>query len=143
MSTPAPSAEQAPVEEQPFDPHAFPEKLCADQRRAAELYAEIHAMQKRLPWSREPDLGWPAVEERGRERAGRESSPGWDPADAAAYDKLHQDLLAAAAAVNVHAWWTTCERRGVKGAALVAARQALKHADGAVPLSREDVEETA
>ncbi|MFD9190347.1 hypothetical protein ACFWCA_19215 [Streptomyces phaeochromogenes] len=132
MSTPTPPAEQAPAEEQPFDPHDFPADLRAAQFRAAGLYAEIHAMQKRLPWSREPDPGWPAVEERGRERAGREASPGWDPADAAAYDKLRADLLKATTIVSGHKWWGICHSRGVQGAALVAARQALKHADGAV-----------
>ncbi|MFE7072612.1 hypothetical protein ACFU96_21275 [Streptomyces sp. NPDC057620] len=143
MSAPTPPAEQAPAEEEPFDPHAFPAELRAAQLRAAELYAEIHAMQKRLPWSREPDPGWPAIEERGRDRAGREPSPGWDPADAAAYDKLRADLLKVTAIVNAHDWWGICRSRGVKGPDLVAARQALKHADGAVPLSQDDVEQTA
>jgi hypothetical protein len=48
--------------------------------------------------------------------------------------------------VNRHEWWETCDRRGIKGDALVAARMALKHADGAVPalsLRQEDVDATA
>ncbi|MDX2697264.1 hypothetical protein PV416_28150 [Streptomyces ipomoeae] len=48
--------------------------------------------------------------------------------------------------MNRHEWWETCDRRGIKGDALVAARMALKHADGAVPalsLRQEDVDATA
>ncbi|MFF4057662.1 hypothetical protein ACFYZ0_18135 [Streptomyces sp. NPDC001708] len=87
MSTTTPSPEQTSDEEKkPFDPHDFPQDLRDAQREAAELYAELHALQKRLPWSREPHEGWPEVKE--RNQAGREPSPGWDPADAGAYDKL-------------------------------------------------------
>ncbi|GHD53982.1 hypothetical protein GCM10010335_67970 [Streptomyces galbus] len=56
------------AEEKPLDPLDFPQTLHDAQSRAAEL----HAQQERLPWSREPHEGWPAVEERGQERAGRE-----------------------------------------------------------------------
>ncbi|MGQ4347998.1 hypothetical protein [Streptomyces sp. SAS_275] len=44
-----------------------------------------------------------------------------------------------------HAWWERCESEGIKGGAMVAARMALKHADGAVPasLQQEDVEAAA
>ncbi|MFE2719132.1 hypothetical protein ACFXKI_46390 [Streptomyces mirabilis] len=39
---------------------------------------ELHALQQRLPWSREAHEGW--EEERGRlDRAGRESTKGWEP----------------------------------------------------------------
>ncbi|MGX1268015.1 hypothetical protein [Streptomyces phaeoluteigriseus] len=143
MSTPPPSPEQASAEDQKFDPHDFPQNLRDAQRRAAELYAEIRAAQKRLPWPREPHEGWPEVTERGRERAGREASPGWPSADAAAYDRLRAELLEVTAYVHTHGWWKTCRDNGVQGADLVAARQALKTAKGAVPLSREDVEQTA
>ncbi|MEU5116666.1 hypothetical protein AB0G64_34840 [Streptomyces longwoodensis] len=99
MSTSAPSPEQVAAEEKPFDPLDFPQTLRAAQRRAAELYAELHALQERLPWSREPHEGWPAVEERGQERVGREPSPGWNPVDAAAYDRLWVELREATAEV--------------------------------------------
>ncbi|MFM9629791.1 MULTISPECIES: hypothetical protein [Streptomyces] len=138
-----PSPEQASAEDEKFNPHDFPQKLRDAQRRAAELYAEIRTFQSRLPWSREPHEGWPEVTERGRERAGRAASSGWPPADAAAYDKLREELLEAAAYVHTHGWWKTCRDHGVQGADLVAARQALKTAKGTVPLSREDVEQTA
>ncbi|MEU3521058.1 hypothetical protein ABZ770_38360 [Streptomyces sp. NPDC006654] len=49
MSTPTPSPEETP-----FDPHAFPADLVAAQRELAEAYAALHTLQKRLPWSREP-----------------------------------------------------------------------------------------
>ncbi|MET9776216.1 hypothetical protein ABZ023_18480 [Streptomyces sp. NPDC006367] len=127
----------------PFDPHAFPPELIAAQRQAAELYAALHALQETLPWSREPHPGWPEVTERGREHLGRPASPGW-PADAAAeFDRLMEELRAATAAVQCHRWWKLCEEEGVKGEALVDARQALKHADGAVPLQHGDVETAA
>lgn len=136
MSTPTPT-------EPTFDPHDFPQKLRDAQRRAAELYAEIRTLQARLPWSREPHPGWPADTERGRERAGREASPGWDPADAAAYDTLRGELLDVTAYVHSHGWWKTCRDHGVTGAALVDVRQALKSAHGAVPLGRGDVDTAA
>ncbi|MFI8206649.1 hypothetical protein [Streptomyces sp. NPDC085937] len=126
MSTPAPDPA-------PFDPHAFPDDLVAAQRTAAELYAALHALQARLPWSREPHEGWPAETERGRERPGRPASPGWSQEEAAEFDRLLERLRAATAAVQTHAWWERCDREGIKGQALVAARMALKHAEGAVP----------
>jgi hypothetical protein len=61
----------------PFTPHAFPEDLIAAQRRTAELYAELHAHQATLPWSRESHPGWPEETEHGRERQGRPASSGW------------------------------------------------------------------
>lgn len=151
MSTPTPAPapkdssalEPAATEPAPFDPHDFPQELRDSQRRAAELYAELHALQKRLPWSREPHEGWPEVTDRGRERTGREASPGWAPADAAAFDKLWAELLEATAEVHTHAWWKACRDHGVQGADLVAARQALKSAKGAVPLARADVDAAA
>ncbi|MGW2496200.1 hypothetical protein ACWCV2_17080 [Streptomyces pseudogriseolus] len=133
-------AETAPA---PFDPHAYPADLVAAQRRAAELYAALHALQARLPWSREPHPGWPESTERGREAPGRESSPGW-PADAAAeYDQLLEDLRDATATVQCHPWWERCKAEGIEGPAMVKARQKLKHAEGAVPLAREDVDAAA
>ncbi|OVZ99537.1 hypothetical protein B9W64_37735 [Streptomyces sp. CS159] len=142
MSTPAP----APAPEDPsapFDPHAFPAALVAAQRQAAELYAALHALQATLPWSREPHPGWPDETERGRERPGRPASPGW-PADAAAeFDRLLEELRAATAVVQCHKWWERCEAEGIRGADMVAARQALKRAEGAVPLVREDVDAAA
>ncbi|GHH22360.1 hypothetical protein [Streptomyces lanatus] len=137
--SPAPAPEQASAEEEKFNPRDFPQKLRDAQHRAAELYAELHALQARLPWSREPHDGWPEVTDRGREQAGREASPGWDPADAEAYDKLWEELREATAAVQTHGWWKTCRDHGVQGADLVAVRQALKTANGAVPLARDDV----
>ncbi|MFE4582646.1 hypothetical protein [Streptomyces chartreusis] len=142
MSATTPSPEQAPAEEKPFDP-LFPQKLRDVQRRATELYAEIRAAQKRLPWSREPHNGWPEVKDRGQERKGREPSPGWPAADAAAYDKLWEELRELTAYVQTHGWWKTCRDHGVQGADLVAARQKLKTAPGAVPLARDDVDTAA
>jgi hypothetical protein len=124
MSATTPSPEQASAEEEKFNPHAFPQELRDAQRRAAELYAELHALQARLPWSREPHEGWPEVKERGRERAGREASPGWPEDDAKAYDKLWEELREVTAYVQTHGWWKTCRDNGTQGADLVAARQA-------------------
>lgn len=143
MSATTPPPEQAPAEAKPFDPLDFPQKLRDAQRRAAELYAALHALQARLPWSREPHDGWPEETDRGRERAGREPSPGWPAADAAAYDKLWEELREVTAYVQTHPWWKTCRGHGVQGADLVAARQALKTAKGAVPLARDDVDTAA
>ncbi|MFE7212449.1 hypothetical protein ACFU93_21140 [Streptomyces sp. NPDC057611] len=135
MTTPAPETAAAA----PFDPHDFPGDLVAAQHTEAELYADLHAFQKTLPWSREPHDGWPDEAERGREHRGRPASPGWTPEQAAEFGRLFVALRRAAAAVGGHKWWERCKREGIKGADLVAARMALKHAEGAVPTAREDV----
>ncbi|MFE9679770.1 hypothetical protein ACFYO5_37690 [Streptomyces sp. NPDC006259] len=126
MSTPAP-------EPDPFDPQNFPADLIAAQRQVADLYAALRAHQATLPWSREPHPGWQDETERGRERCGRPASPGWTPDEATEFDRLMEELRAATALVQCHTWWARCEREGIKGANMVAARQALKHAKGAVP----------
>ncbi|MFE6522280.1 hypothetical protein [Streptomyces sp. NPDC057794] len=136
MSTPAP-------EPAPFDPHDFPADLIAAQHQAAELYAALHAHQAALPWSREPHPGWPEETERGRERPARPASPGWSNKQAAKFDRLMAELREATAAVQTHPWWKRCKDEGIEGPALVRARQALKHAEGAVPLAREDVDAAA
>lgn len=126
-----------------FDPHDFPADLIAAQRTAADLYAQLHALQARLPWSRVPHEGWPEETERGREHSGRPASPGWTEEEAGAYDRLFAVLREATAVVQCHPWWERCKSEGVQGNALVAARMALKHADGAVPLARGDVDAAA
>ncbi|WP_435607078.1 hypothetical protein [Streptomyces ardesiacus] len=136
MSTPAPDSA-------PFDPHAFPADLLAAQRQAAELYAALRAHQATLPWSREPHDGWPEDTERGRKHSGRPASPGWTASEAAEFDRLLSELRTATAQVQCHPWWERCAAEGIKGEAMVAARQALKYADGAVPLGRSDVETAA
>ncbi|MCX4976495.1 MULTISPECIES: hypothetical protein [unclassified Streptomyces] len=146
MSTPTPapapkddSTEQAPPADAPFDPLDFPSDLLAAQLKLAELYAALQAHQAALPWSRESDPGWPDEDERGRERPGRPATSGWQADDAAEFDRLLQELRKAAWAVQGHRHWGLCTLKGVGGADLVTARQALKHADGAVPLRRDDV----
>ncbi|WP_406730680.1 hypothetical protein [Streptomyces sp. NBC_01794] len=134
MSTPAPA---------PFNPHDFPPDLLAAQRKLAKLYAALHAHQATLPWSREAHPGWPDENERGRQRPERPETIGWDDGPAAEYDRLWEDLRQAAAAVQCHPHWETCRKEGIDGAALVDARQALKHAKGAVPLRKDDVDAAA
>ncbi|MEU9158500.1 hypothetical protein AB0D59_50270 [Streptomyces sp. NPDC048417] len=132
MSTSAPAAE-----DQPFDPKDFPKDLLAAQRALAELYAALHAHQARLPWSREADGGWPEEPERWHRR-GRPETSGWETADAATYDRLWEDLRKTAEMVQGHEHWRQCKKHGVEGAALVAVRQALKIAKGAVPTPTDD-----
>ncbi|MER6109305.1 hypothetical protein [Streptomyces hirsutus] len=133
----------------PFDPHAFPDDLVAAQRRAAELHVALHRLQARLPWSREPHKGWPEQTERGKEHPGRPATEGWPAEDAVEFDRLLEDLRETTGIVQSHEWWGICDREGVKGAALVAARMALKRAPGAVPdedvpaLAPEDVQQAA
>ncbi|MET8696884.1 hypothetical protein ABZV65_30590 [Streptomyces bauhiniae] len=123
--TPAADAE---ADGPPFDPHAFPADLRRAQRKTDDLFARLHALQGTLPWSREPHPGWPAVDERARKHEGRPATPGWTPEQAAEYDGLMADLRDAAEAVRTDDWWRVCWRAGVRGADLVDARQALKHA---------------
>lgn len=118
-----------------FDPHDFPADLIAAQCRAAELYAALHAHQATLPWSREPHPGWPDEAERGRDWRGRPASPGWTLSAADQFDQLLAKLRAATVLVQCHTWWEQCRGEGIKGAAMVAARQALRHVKGAVPES--------
>ncbi|MER7980456.1 hypothetical protein [Streptomyces sp. NPDC095817] len=53
MATPAPEDTAAPVDAS-FDPLSFPQDLLDAQLREATLYAELHALQAKLSWSREP-----------------------------------------------------------------------------------------
>jgi hypothetical protein len=133
-TTPSP-AESEPV---PFDPMAFPSDLVGHQLKAAKLYAELHAYQATLPWSRAPHEGWPEETERGRRRSGRDATKGWTPEQAAEYDRLFAALRGATAAVQGHGWWERCGAEGVKGADLVQVRMALKRHSDAVPVPRED-----
>ncbi|MEU6462218.1 hypothetical protein [Streptomyces sp. NPDC046976] len=134
----------APAEEAPFAPHAFPTDLLDGQRELAEKYAELHALRKRLPWSREPHEGWSEVTERGQERPGREASPGWDPDEDKQFDKLMRRLRELAWFVQGHEHWEACRAHG---ADMVAARQALKRAARDVPgpaaLDQQDVDTAA
>ncbi|MFG2960868.1 hypothetical protein ACGF5O_44995 [Streptomyces sp. NPDC048291] len=132
MSTPAPANE-----DKPFNPKEFPGELLAAQRKLAELYAALHAHQARLPWSREADGGWPAEPERWHRR-GRPETSGWEEADAETYDELWAELRKAAAIVQGHEHWALCKQNGVEGAALVAVRQDLKNAKGAIPSPKGD-----
>ncbi|MFD5856108.1 hypothetical protein [Streptomyces chartreusis] len=144
MSTPAPApAAKDSSTDAPFDPHGFPVDLVAAQRKAAELSERLRTLQAQLPWSREPHPGWPAEEERGRERPGRPESPGWTEQEAAEFDRLLEELRSSAAVVQTHPWWERCKAEGIEGPALVQARQALKRAEGAVLLARDDVDAAA
>lgn len=129
----SPASTPVTSEPAPFNPHDFPVNLIAAQRTAAELYAALHALQARLPWSREPHPGWPDEAERG----GRPASLGWDPMDAAEFDRLLGELRDATAGGQCHPWWVRCKAEGITGPDLVAARQKLKHAKDAVPLAPE------
>ncbi|MEU6325358.1 hypothetical protein [Streptomyces sp. NPDC047009] len=125
--------------DRPFSLLDFPADLRAAQRTAAELYA----YQATLPWSREPHPGWPEDTERGTESRQRSATDGWSPDQAAEYDRLFAELRAATAAVQCDPWWKRCKQEGITGADLVATRQALKRAEGAVPLGQNDVAQTA
>jgi hypothetical protein len=113
----------------PFRPDDFPPDLVKAQHRLATLQAELQKVGKALPWSREPDDGWPKEPERWY-RPGREGTVGWSADQAARYDQLWEDARQAAADVNTHEHWTRCAEAG---ADVVAARMALKHAEGAEP----------
>ncbi|MER7497073.1 hypothetical protein ABT033_31310 [Streptomyces pharetrae] len=141
--SPTPAAASAQPDPVPFDPKAFPADLIAAQRTVAELFAALHAHQATLPWSREPHPGWTEETERGREQRGRPASPGWSEEDAAEYDRLFAALREATAVLQTHPWWGTCRANGVEGTDMVAVRQALKIAEGAVPLRQDDVQQTA
>ncbi|MGW3917773.1 hypothetical protein ACWEBX_40955, partial [Streptomyces sp. NPDC005070] len=103
-----------------------------DDHELASLYAELHAFQKRLPWSREAHPGWEAEKERGRqERSGREQTDGWTDAEGAEYGRLMNEIRRVAAIVQCRPWWTLCKANGIIGPAMVDAHQALKHAPAA------------
>ncbi|MFF7205385.1 hypothetical protein [Streptomyces sp. NPDC008141] len=119
-----------------FDPLDFPHDLLDAQRALAALYAQLHALQARLPWSREAHPGWQEEKERGRQRPGRPATAGWTADEAAEYDRLWEALRTAAAVVDSHPHWDRCREAG---AGELSARQALKHADGAVIVDQGDV----
>ncbi len=64
-------------------------------------------------------------------------------AEANEFDRLFDEPRTATARVQCHPWWERCAAEGIKGEAMVAARQALRYAEGAVPLGRCDVETAA
>ncbi|MFE6133711.1 hypothetical protein ACFQ6Q_36450 [Streptomyces sp. NPDC056437] len=119
-----------------FDRHDFPQDLLDAQRHLTALYAQLHAPQARLPWSREAHPGWEEEKERGRQRPGRPATDGWTADEAAEYDRLWAELRTAAAVVDCHPHWGRCREAGTGE---LAARQALKHADGAAPVARDNV----
>ncbi|MEJ8632226.1 hypothetical protein [Streptomyces sp. MS2.AVA.5] len=116
-----------------FDPLDFPRDLLDAQRHLTALYAQLHALQARLPWSREAHPGWEEETERGRQRPGRPATDGWTADEAAEYDRLWEKLRTVAAVVDCHPHWIRCKEAGTGE---LAARQALKHADGAVPVDQ-------
>lgn len=124
LSTPGPAA----AEPAPFDPHDFPADLRAAQQATTDLDAQRQALAATLPWSREPDPGWPEVKESGRERPGRAASPGYTPEQAAEYDRLSTALRNESLAVYTHPWWARCAQEGLKGPDMVEVRQELKRA---------------
>jgi hypothetical protein len=81
--------------------------------------------------------GWPGPRPwSARRRTGRQTT---EASAAETYDGLWKALRKAAATVQGHDHRSRCKQHGVKGAVLVATRQPLKNADGAVPASKEDV----
>ncbi|WP_225626491.1 hypothetical protein [Streptomyces werraensis] len=136
MSTPAPDST-------PFDPHAFPADLVATQRQAAELRRPPRPPTR--PPSPDParhTTAGPKNRSGARKHPGRPASPGWAEAKAAEFDRLLPELRTTTAQVQCHLWWKRCAGEGIKGEAMVAARQALRYAEGAVPLGRGDAETT-
>lgn len=120
-----------------FDPLDFPHDLLEAQCALAALYAQLHALQARLPRSRQAHPGWEEEKERGRQRPGRPATDGWEAVDAAECDRLWAELRTAAADVDCHhPRWGRCREAG---AGELSARQALKHGDGAVPDVGSDV----
>ncbi|MEU0429761.1 hypothetical protein ABZ235_40580 [Streptomyces canus] len=104
------------------------------ERRAVRRAAFL---PKDPPLSRVPHKGWPEETERGRETSGRDATNGWEPWQAAEYDRLFEALRSAAAALQTYDWWDRCKREGVD---LVKIRQALKRALGAAPHGQADAE---
>lgn len=110
----------------PFDPYGFPPDLIAAQKRAADLYAELHRFQATLGWSREPHEGWSDVGSGQWRESARPRTAGWELQEAAEYDRLWRELRDAAALVYTHPHWAKCPDA-------YKARQALKQVPEALP----------
>ncbi|MER8237019.1 hypothetical protein [Streptomyces sp. NPDC094049] len=110
---------------------AFPADLAQAQRDLHRAQADHAAHGRTLPWSADPDPGWPAVIHETTKKVlspAREPSPGYTSEQRADDDRLRALVLELSVVVSTHPYWATVER----GEA-VAARQALKTLGAGVP----------
>lgn len=119
----------------------FPADLVADQHELHQVQADLHALQQRLSWSREPSGalkidGWRPFE--------RPATDGWTADEAAAYDELQKRERDLATRIVCHPHWEQYE-----GPELVQKRSELKHLPDTQPAApvtsetRDDITEAA
>ncbi|MFE4873869.1 hypothetical protein [Streptomyces sp. NPDC056682] len=102
---------------------SFPGDLLDAQMRLHQATAELAALLRSLPWSVEPQEGWPGTEHphTGEVTGSREPSPGWSDEEKAAVARLRRECLDLSVSVTTHPHWGAFQ-----GAELVDERMRLK-----------------
>ena len=112
----------------------FPQDLLDAQRELHETRAALHALQKRLPWSREPHDG--LEEKQGWRQFSRPATSGWPAEDAAEFDRLRKREYELSAFIVGHQYFA-----GFGGPEAVAKRSQLKHETAVQPVGGDDAPE--
>jgi hypothetical protein len=119
----------------------FPADLLDLQRRLHQARHDYTALCAVLPWSVEPDPGWPgtAHPHTGEVTGGRPASPGWTDEQKVEHGRLFTLVQELAGAVMAHEYWATLPKDGT----VVMARTQLKHHAGVQPADAEPAAATA
>lgn len=104
----------------------FPSELLDAQRELHETRAQLHALQERLPWSREPHDG--VEDKHGWRKFSRPATSGWPAEDAAEFDRLREREYELASFIVGHRHFASFD-----GPTAVAKRSQLKHQAAAQP----------
>ena len=109
----------------------FPADLLDLQQQLHRARHDFAVLCAGLPWSVEPDPGWPGNEHphTGEITGGRLESPGWTPEQRAEHGQLLALLQELAIRVVDHAFWATLPLDGSR----VTARSQLKSHPDAQP----------
>ncbi|GAA2770505.1 hypothetical protein [Streptomyces showdoensis] len=122
-------------------PSPFPADLLDLQRRLHQARHDFAALCAALPWSVEPDPGWPGTKHPHTDQVtgGRPESPGWTQEQREEHSRLLALVQELAIKVSCHPYWEKLPKDG----SLVAARSKLKHDPDVLDLPAGDTAETA
>ncbi|MFD7980254.1 hypothetical protein [Streptomyces sp. NPDC059071] len=109
----------------------FPADLLDLQQRLHQARRDFAVLCAGLPWSVEPDPGWPGTEHphTGEVTGGRPASPGWTDEQRAEHARLLALVQELSIKVTDHAFWASLPLDGSR----VMARSQLKHHPDARP----------
>ncbi|MEU6979639.1 hypothetical protein [Streptomyces sp. NPDC046371] len=115
----------------------FPEDLLDLQRRLHQARHDFGALCATLPWSVEPNPGWPGTKHPHTDEitGGRPESPGWTEEQKAEHGRLLALWQELSIKVGCHPFWAEQPKDG----ALVLARTQLKHHPDVIGTAAETV----